>query len=557
MLSIAVATMAMAWFTLPLAGLPPSAVAAAAACSWTQFPTPAVDPGNATLTAVHAVGHDDVWAVGYGGTYPDQGFGSLAVHYDGSAWTVFPTPSEADQLSSVDGVSSDDVWAVGGSTIEHWDGSTWTATTNVESARLLDVAAIGADDAWVVGDGHAGPFATHWDGSTWTAVPTPAVSATDAALTAVSAGSADDVWAVGHKDKGLPLFEHWDGTRWRIVPSASGVVEVTDVAAVSATEAWAVGGSPYPSKRPSLERWDGTRWARTSPSQLTTKLLALDRTPSGDVWAAGTGSQEYYIHPGPPGTGHFDGSSWTAIFARGGGTRSFNTMAGVSALAADDVWAVGWSTYDTDFGPNHPLAQHWNGRAWGSVPVPAIGASESFTGVAAADPSRAWAIGHSAQGMLLETWNGRSWMPIFTGGDRHLDDIAAADSRHAWVVGGISGGSGGDVDYPEALYWNGTEWGYAGVDMPPAGEDGAWLDAVSASSPTDAWAVGWTQGGDGQLVQRWTGSQWTHVEPANVPGARLSDVLDVGPRNVWVIGNVGFQPSHPVIEHWDGVRFAG
>src|SRR6476469_6362436 len=41
----------------------------------------------------------------------------------------------------------------------------------------------------------------------------------------------------------------------------------------------------------------------------------------------------------------------------------YNQLRGVSAVAANDVWAVG---YDGDVGSssNHTLAEHWNGSAW-------------------------------------------------------------------------------------------------------------------------------------------------------------------------------------------------
>src|SRR5687767_6531273 len=67
-------------------------------------------------------------------------------------------------------------------------------------------------------------------------------------LNAVSGTSANDVWAVGVSHDGTPpsrtLIEHWDGAQWSIVPSPSPdnqLNELRGVAAISATDAWAVG----------------------------------------------------------------------------------------------------------------------------------------------------------------------------------------------------------------------------------------------------------------------------------------------------------------------------
>jgi hypothetical protein len=96
----------------------------------------------------------------------------------------------------------------------------------------------------------------------------------------VAATSATDVWAVGTSGR-LPrgrahnLIEHWDGSSWKKMPSPSpgAFSSLTGVAAVSPTDAWAVGAwqlthNGYPaclpkcSFHPLILHWDGTRWRR-------------------------------------------------------------------------------------------------------------------------------------------------------------------------------------------------------------------------------------------------------------------------------------------------------
>ena len=61
--------------------------------------------------SVSAVATDDVWAVGL------RGLGTLAIHWDGTAWTIVPTPTPEGiaDLAAVVALATDDVWAVGGS----------------------------------------------------------------------------------------------------------------------------------------------------------------------------------------------------------------------------------------------------------------------------------------------------------------------------------------------------------------------------------------------------------------------------------------------------------
>lgn len=85
----------------------------------------------------------------------------------------------------------------------------------------------------------------------WTGVPPPSPGAVDNDLFAVTAPGPCNVWAVGfYRDvadgQAFSLAEHWNGTAWTVVPTPSpdaGLNILSGVAAVSATEAWAVGQS--------------------------------------------------------------------------------------------------------------------------------------------------------------------------------------------------------------------------------------------------------------------------------------------------------------------------
>ena len=148
----------------------------------------------------------------------------------------------------------------------------------------------------------------HWNGTAWTQVPSPSPGITNN-LSGVAALSATDAWAVGSYstsgDDQHTLVEHWDGTAWTQVPTPSPnrVAELSGVAATSATNVWATGyylQTFRPFARLTLVyHWDGTAWHRVpspNPSPSTENFMAgVAVTPAAGLWAVGfyfLGSQD-------------------------------------------------------------------------------------------------------------------------------------------------------------------------------------------------------------------------------------------------------------------------
>lgn len=114
------------------------------------------------LGSVDAISPSDVWTVGY--TKHADGFdaygniayaySNLIEHWNGANWSVTPTPSGTG-LAGVTGDSSTGVWAVGGSTILSWDGTSWATVSGVSLSGSSALSAVsarsGATLAWAVG----------------------------------------------------------------------------------------------------------------------------------------------------------------------------------------------------------------------------------------------------------------------------------------------------------------------------------------------------------------------------------------------------------------------
>ena len=81
----------------------------------------------------------------------------------------------------------------------------------------------------------------------------------------------------------------------------------------------------------------------------------------------------------------------------------FNAFYGVTAVAADDVWAAGTTRN------NEPLTEHWDGARWAIIPV-SVPDGEELAGVAAAGATDVRAIGvFPLPHTVVLAWEGSQW----------------------------------------------------------------------------------------------------------------------------------------------------
>ncbi|HUA03923.1 MAG TPA: hypothetical protein VMB27_08475 [Solirubrobacteraceae bacterium] len=138
-----------------------------------------------------------------------------------------------------------------------------------------------------------------------------------------------------------------------------------------------------------------------------------------------------------------------------------------------------------------------------------------------------------------------------TGNNVSLLGASARTNSDAWAVGQQFVAAGQPQAPAVAYHWNGTSWSL--TPTPDLGEYGA-LDGVSASSATDAWAVGFTmirRHDYGTLFEHWNGSAWSAASVDAITGfaARVTGVVDLTSTNAWAVGEGA---SGGLIEHWTG-----
>jgi hypothetical protein len=240
---------------------------------------------------------------------------------------------------------------------------------------------------------------------------------------------------------------------------------------------------------------------------------------------------------------HFDGTSWSVIstpaLSAGG------SFAGVAAASSSDVWAVG--AQNAGKSSDNTLIEHWNGTSWSIISSPPLPNGGFLTGVTAVSMNNAWAVGTAlgSTNALVEHWDGTSWSiassPAFNGVG--VGGIAADGKNDIWAVGG-----------PTKLHFDGTNWSL--IPAPTKVSTGA----VTALSPTNAWAVG---GGPGPppsdteaMIEHWDGSSWSVVASPN-PDTRgtslLSGVAAVSDKDIFAVGEAA---DGAVIEHWNGRKWS-
>jgi hypothetical protein len=333
---------------------------------------------------------------------------------------------------------------------------TWriVPTPNADgSAGLVDVAS-GEAGEWAVGFSLPGDtlatLAMRRADSRWTVVPTPNPDLGFNRLDGVAEAGPHDVWAVGSRTSGT-LIERWDGTGWSLVPSPNRRDSINNLVAISAfssDDAWAVGSAQAfdgSSVHGLIQHWDGTVWKleRSPHPEAFVSLLDVAATSASDAWAVGTSA-------GLDGTGHnvalhWDGKRWSTVSTPSPGL-SDNVLEAVVTLAHDDAWAVGYST-DSGVTSRTPLALHWDGSRWSIVPSPFLYAQ--LNEVAVASNGHMWAVGYTEDSLAthIEIWDGAHWVTEPSQNRHNADSnalfgVAVGANGRGWAVGSSAYGDG-------------------------------------------------------------------------------------------------------------------
>jgi hypothetical protein len=229
----------------------------------------------------------------------------------------------------------------------------------------------------------------------------------------------------------------------------------------------------------------------------------------------------------------------------------------VAQLSKRNAFAVGYSQAPS----TEPVGFHWNGSVWTATPMPQQGGGAVLYSVTAVPGTKDYlAAGEACTSRACPKayilfWNGTSWstmtLPALKG-STDIAGISASSATDAWAVGQICN----DLTFKCTvllLHWNGAIWSQ--VTVPHLASIFPDLYSVADLSPTDAWAVG--SSFLGSLALHWNGHSWVNVP---VPGnSGFNQGIDAvaaipGTREIWALEAAS---GGQLMLKWNGSEWLG
>jgi hypothetical protein len=270
------------------------------------------------LEGVWGSGSNNVFAVG-----GYDGFGlalGVIMQYDGDCWRVVFSTTEY-QFTHVWGSSDSDVFAATSrGPVLHFDGTGWTPMKSGTAAMdglggvwgslADDVFAVGGDEIW------------HYDGATWQFTASMGASITEGTLSLrrVWGSSSTDVFAVGTRymaNQAIASIWHYDGTGWEFMPSGTEGAR-WDVWGSSSGDVFVVGDTTgsYGSDKGLISHYNGSTWTNSIAANTPT-LQGVWGSGANDIYAVGGGARNGFCCMGAGTILHFDGSTWKTVMEYG------------------------------------------------------------------------------------------------------------------------------------------------------------------------------------------------------------------------------------------------
>ena len=520
---------------------------------------------------------------------------TLALRWNGSAWSIVTSPNPAGALSSqladLSCASSTNCIGVGHYTDSagvqktlavSWNDATqaWGVVSSpnpggAQTSHLADVSCSSSSSCFAVGvwsdeDDIQTAFALRWNGSEWSTASLPLPSgASSSRLSGVVCPTGSDCTAIGTFTEGseeLALALQWNGTAWShsAVDSPDGASATRPVAiSCSGGSCHASGSVLYPGFRARnlAYHFDGTGWDVIEQGGLGGELRGISCVAGEEEEGECVGTGELRLNPTQgdgtrsPVNWQLSEEQWSAFPATTAGDR----WADVSCTAPDECMVVGAAAGS----PLTTRALHWNGTSWANTsPQNKSEAPSNFLeGVSCSTASRCVAVGYYRPDNttpekllpLAQRWNGTSWTlqtapaPTVSGTSRaKLADVSCTAADFCVAVGSYEDGgqSHGLIER-----WNGSSWTLATIAAPAESNDFG-LTGVSCTSKSRCVAVGSYEGSESQhgYLTEWNGVSWSATSHPAPGSSYLSDVACISGSECVAVG------SHAI--GWNGSEWS-
>lgn len=306
-------------------------------------------PREQSTPYLAVVSPSNIWAVG-SNPMGNNRAQTVTRHWNGSSWTLVPSPNPSPEYSSLSHVAAtaNRAWATGAKgdatgvnqvfTL-YWNGTDWQVVPvphKGDFVNVRSVTAISDEEAWIAGiyldkngppSQKSGTFVDRWDGSAWQPMSSPSGIAGIKAIGPGNLWAVGSQYTVGQSSRSMPFIVHWDGSSWAIIPSVPGSLDdsaLYTLADVGVNDIWATGQqwkqkprddgtTEYYGYEILLEHWDGNRWSvvpAPSVDGYDSNLGHLVGIGHNDVWAVGSASPRQQGQPFLDIFLHWDGSKW-------------------------------------------------------------------------------------------------------------------------------------------------------------------------------------------------------------------------------------------------------
>jgi hypothetical protein len=232
---------------------------------------------------------------------------------------------------------------------------------------------------------------------------------------------------------------------------------------------------------------------------------------------------------------------WRQVFSKGYGAGTYPAFETVVATSAANAWVLGGS--NVGGGPDTPIAEHWNGKAWSSYTLPKVITDDVIVSASAPAANDIWAVAQFG-GFILH-WNGKAWsvakrlaVPKGISVAPQLTGVVALSATDVWAFGSSGFTLGWGTWHYNGKSW--TQWHGNAADI----TDG------SALSAANIWAIGGPLTPQSEIVH-YTGS-WKLVTASALSGLRFDGIQAFTSTDVWASAVSATNEAQSWLVHYDG-----
>ena len=416
--------------------------------------------------------------------------------------------------------------------VEHYDGTSWTETTDVNTARSAATHGGIQTSSLITGGSTALAVTEEWNGSAWTEVNDLNTGRRQLAMS--TNGNAEGAVAFGGYAPPTPgpvgytgLTESWNGSSWTEVADLNtprSSLTATDQSSTAALAIAGYRGPPTADRTKFVEEWNGSAWTEIADVNQERMDLGCAGSYTDCIIFAGTDGAVPFVGL----TEHWNGSSWTEIAdmattrSEVGGTGSStaglvfggttppytNVTEEFTAASSFSKINLGQVYYNSGSNAFKVTAQPAAGGSWATGG--AMGTARAYMGGAGSQTAGLVYGGQTpSETGNTEEYNGTAWSE-----QNNLNLARSYQAGGGTQTAAIS--SGGFVapnDKTETEIYNGTSW----TEVADINTGRSLYCAQAGSSTANLIFGGYDETAPNikTITESWNGSAWTEVADLN------------------------------------------